>query len=71
MTNNSIIGIGQNDSDTTMNITNDNVVDISYLSKSTLSNGLFDPPSPANFTNSLIANASFLRKLVRRRVTRV
>jgi len=42
-----------------MDITNDNVVDMSspYSPGSTLSDGLFDPPSPANFTNSPVANA--------------
>jgi len=51
--------IGQNGSDTTMDTTNDNVVDMSspYSPGSTLSDGLFDPPSPANFNNSPVANA--------------
>lgn len=40
-------------------MTNDNVVDMSspYSPGSTLSDGLFDPPSPANFNNSPTANA--------------
>lgn len=51
--------IGQNGSDAPIDITNDNVVDMSspYSPGSTLSDGLFDPPSPANFNNSPIANA--------------
>lgn len=50
--------IGQNGSDTTIDIANDNVVDMSspYSPGSTLSDGLFDPPSPANFNNSPVAN---------------
>lgn len=40
-------------------MTNENVVDMSspYSPGSTLSDGLFDPPSPANFNNSPVANA--------------
>lgn len=51
--------VGQNGSDATIDITNDNVVDMSspYSPGSTLSDGLFDPPSPANFNNSPVANA--------------
>ncbi|EZA62404.1 PHD and RING finger domain-containing protein [Ooceraea biroi] len=52
--------IGQNGSDATIDISNDNVVDMSspYSPGSTLSDGLFDPPSPANFNNSPVANAA-------------
>ncbi|EFN60820.1 RING and PHD-finger domain-containing protein KIAA1542 [Camponotus floridanus] len=51
--------IGQNGSDAPIDMTNDNVVDMSspYSPGSTLSDGLFDPPSPANFNNSPVANA--------------
>ncbi|XP_071569924.1 PHD and ring finger domains 1 [Temnothorax nylanderi] len=51
--------VGQNGNDATIDMTNDNVVDMSspYSPGSTLSDGLFDPPSPANFNNSPVANA--------------
>jgi len=51
--------IGQNGNDATIDITNDNVVDMSspYSPGSTLSDSLFDPPSPVNFNNSPVANA--------------
>lgn len=51
--------VGQNGSDATIDMTNDNIVDMSspYSPGSTLSDGLFDPPSPANFNNSPVANA--------------
>lgn len=50
---------GQNGNDATVDMTNDNVIDMSspYSPGSTLSDGLFDPPSPANFNNSPVANA--------------
>lgn len=50
--------IGQNGSDATIDMTNDNV-DMSspYSPGSTLSDGLFDPPSPANFNSSPVTNA--------------
>lgn len=49
--------IGQNGSDATIDIPNDNV-DMSspYSPGSTLSDGLFDPPSPVNFNSSPGAN---------------
>jgi len=48
--------IGQNGNDATIDMMNDNVVDMSspYSPGSTLSDGLFDPPSPVN---SPVANA--------------
>lgn len=51
--------IGQNGSDTVIEATNDNVVDMSspYSPGSTLSDGLFDPPSPTNFNSSPVINA--------------
>lgn len=51
--------VGQNGNDATIDMTNDNIVDMSspYSPGSTLSDGLFDPPSPANFNNSPVANA--------------
>lgn len=52
--------IGQNGSDTAIETTADNVVDMSspYSPGSTLSDGLFDPPSPTNFNSSPpVANA--------------
>lgn len=50
--------IGQNGSDTAADVTSDNV-DMSspYSPGSTLSDGLFDPPSPANFNSSPVLNA--------------
>ncbi|EFN80079.1 RING and PHD-finger domain-containing protein KIAA1542 [Harpegnathos saltator] len=50
--------IGQNGSDAAADITNDNV-DMSspYSPGSTLSDGLFDPPSPVNFNSSPVVNA--------------
>lgn len=49
--------VGQNGSDATADMANDNV-DMSspYSPGSTLSDGLFDPPSPANFNSSPVAN---------------
>lgn len=50
--------IGQNGSDTAADVTNENV-DMSspYSPGSTLSDGLFDPPSPVNFSGSPVVNA--------------
>jgi len=51
--------VGQNGNDATIDMTNDNIIDMSspYSPGSTLSDSLFDPPSPVNFNNSPVANA--------------